>query len=245
MYSRARTSVRAPVFDSADQRFASQRQAAYNRRQASYSRMRSATPAPPMLLPSRTPEIKFFDTVPSSFNLSVVGSAAGSEPSAFAGLTELNAVTQGAGAYQRIGQKIVIKSVAMKMVLSLTGTPPAQASARFLLIYDRQPNGAFPAITDILSVNVSTAPNHTAGLNMSKKSRFTILADRYYDLDSDGNGQASISLFRNNINLDVEYTANNGLITDISTGALYFLAFSLGSVLNIGNMNARIRFYDQ
>jgi len=244
MYSRARTSVRAPVFDSADQRFASQRQAAYNRRQASYSRMRSAIPAPPMLLPSRTQEIKFFDCTTASANMVAVASVAGAEPAAaFTGLTELNAVSQGAGAYQRIGQKIVVKSIAFKCKLALQAVPGSTVT-RIMLIYDKQPNGAFPAITDILSVNVSTAPGLMAGINMSKKSRFSILADRFFNTDSASNTLEPISIYRNNVNLETEFGATNGLISDITTGAIYLLCFDSGSTCAIQDVNTRIRFYD-
>jgi len=62
---------------------------------------------------SRT-EIKTFDchvTVPAA-NLPIVTAAAGGEPTAaFVGITELNDVRQGAGFNQRIGAKIVVKSV--------------------------------------------------------------------------------------------------------------------------------------
>lgn len=245
MYSRTRTSVRAPVFDSADQRFASQRQAAYNRRQASYSRMRSATPAPQMLLPARTQEIKFFDVAITNGTWPLVASAAAAEPAtAFAGITELNDILQGAGAYQRVGQKVVLKSFAFKCNLELGGTPPVMGNGRIMIIYDRQPNGAFPSISDILSINVSTAPVFTSGINMSKKSRFTILTDQYIDLDTDALGTKTVSLFRNNINLETEFSANGGTIADISTGALYLVA--IGSYANFAmkNATARLRFYD-
>ena len=215
MYSRARTSVRAPVFDSAEQRFASQRQAAYNRRQASYSRMRSATPAPQMLLPARTQEIKFFDVSITNGTWPLIASATGAEPAtAFAGITELNDILQGAGAYQRVGQKVVIKSFAFKCNLELGGAPPVMGNGRIMIIYDRQPNGAFPSISDILSINVSTAPVFTSGINMSKKSRFSILTDQYIDLDTDAMGTKTVSLFRNNINLETEYSAYRDWETD-------------------------------
>ena len=117
-------------------------------------------------------------------------------------------------------------------------------NGRIMIIYDRQPNGAFPSISDIISINVSTAPVFTSGINMSKKSRFTILTDQYIDLDTDALGTKTVSLFRNNINLETEFSANGGTIADISTGAPYLVA--IGSYANFAMKNAvaRLRFYD-
>ena len=76
-----------------------------------------------MPLPARTQEIKFFDVAITNGTWPLVGSAAAAEPAtAFAGITELNDILQGAGAYQRVGQKVVLKSFAFKCNLELGGT---------------------------------------------------------------------------------------------------------------------------
>ena len=76
-----------------------------------------------MLLPARTQEIKFFDVAITNGTWPLVGSAAAAElATAFAGITELNDILQGAGAYQRVGQKVVLKSFAFKCNLELGGT---------------------------------------------------------------------------------------------------------------------------
>jgi len=73
-----------------------------------------ATPSRVMQAGGSRTEIKTFDchvTVPAA-NLPIVTAAAGGEPTAaFVGITELNDVRQGAGFNQRIGAKIVVKSV--------------------------------------------------------------------------------------------------------------------------------------
>jgi len=72
-----------------------------------------ATPRPAMASTSRT-EVKTFDcivTAPAA-SIPLVSAAAGGEPTAaFVGITEINDVRQGAAFYNRIGAKIVIKSV--------------------------------------------------------------------------------------------------------------------------------------
>ena len=135
---------------------------------------------------ARAPEVKFFDVTVTNGSWPLIGTVAGAEPTtAFASITELNDILQGAGAYQRIGQKLTMESIAFKCNIELGGAPPVMGNGRIMVVYDRQPNGAFPSISDILSINVSTAPIFTSGLNMSKKSRFSILCDEYIDLDTD------------------------------------------------------------
>jgi len=59
-------------------------------------------------------EVKTFDCMvtPPAANLPLVAAAASGEPgAAFVGITEINDVRQGAAFYNRIGSKIVIRSV--------------------------------------------------------------------------------------------------------------------------------------
>lgn len=94
------------------------RSAAYHQRRRQ-AVVRDVVMAPSMAIrpaqasTSRT-EVKTFDchiTVPAA-NLPLITAAAGGEPTAaFVGITEINDVRQGAGFNQRIGAKIVVKSV--------------------------------------------------------------------------------------------------------------------------------------
>lgn len=73
-------------------------------------------------------EVKTFDchiTVPAA-NLPLVTAAAGGEPTAaFVGITEINDVRQGAGFNQRIGAKIVVKSVELTGEVWADATNPS------------------------------------------------------------------------------------------------------------------------
>ena len=80
----------------------------------------------------------------------------------------LNDVAQGTTAITRIGRKILMKSVLVQGLLATnTGN-----SARVLIVYDRQPNGALPAATDVLTSNTIMAAQ-----NLDNRDRFLILAD--------------------------------------------------------------------
>jgi len=207
-------------------------------------------------------EIKFYDCVAvnpvitNPYGLYDAANSAAVEPTAaFTGITEINNVVQGAGAYNRVGQKIVIQSVALKMNLhalcAAVGGTNGYLTARVMIIYDRQTNGAFPAIGDILSANITTAPNLTSGLNMARKSRFSIVADQYYDFGPNGTTTATVSIFRNRLNLETEYGAAStpAVIGDIATGSLLVLAFATraGIATNyctFTDFSSRIRFND-
>lgn len=170
-----------------------------------------------------------------------------SEPAVqFTGITELNDVQQGAAFFERIGSKIVIKSIHLGLTLNAT-TATTMGSARVMLLYDRQSNGASPAFADLLRINTAGAAILTSGLNMQNKSRFLILRDQYFNLDP------AQSLFHT-LNWHVkgrwetEFKASGNTIGDIATGSLLLVVFS-GVILGGGDimMNdpvCRIRYWD-
>lgn len=246
-----------------------QREAARARRMAAIARDRTnaalvaAAPRQIQVYGRQNPqEIKFYDCVAvnpviaNPYGLYDAANSAPVEPTAaFTGITEINNVVQGAGAYNRVGQKIVIQSVALKMNLhalcAAVGGTNGYLTARIMIVYDRQTNGAFPAMADVLSSNITTAPNLTSGLNMARKSRFSIIADQYYDFGPNGTTTATVSIFRNRLNLETEYGAAStpAVIGDIATGSLLVLAFATraGIATNyctFTDFSSRIRFND-
>lgn len=186
-----------------------------------------------------------------SFDCPVLGGAlpsiatppASAEPgAAFVGITEINCIQQGATVANRIGNKIVIKSLHVKG--SLVNAVPANVGvARLMLVYDTQTNGAFPAITDILLEQPLGAAMFYGGVNIANKSRFQIIRDKFYNLDS---AQSQIHTF----NLyckgrwEVEYGANAGTIGDFRTGAIYLVGLFSNSAINLSATNCRSRYFD-
>jgi len=200
-------------------------------------------------------EVKFFDVTVAApaagtFGLFVPSAPpAGHEPSvAFTGITELNCVSQGATSYNRIGTKILMKSIDFRAVFYIVGATPVQTAIRYMIVYDHQPNGAFPAFSDILSANISTAPTFNSGVNMANRSRFIVLRDRVQSLDPDGSGGiVSVKEFIKT-RLETQFKSNTPSIGDITTGALYFVAFSQGataaSYVTFGDATCRLRYFD-
>ena len=62
-------------------------------------------------------------------------------------------IKQGNAISQRIGNKINLKSVRLRFSLDSTGVlTNTPTDTRLLLVYDRQPNGAYPTVNDFLNV---------------------------------------------------------------------------------------------
>ena len=175
-------------------------------------------------------EIKSFDQIVSNAGpnyWTTAPNVLGAEPNVFTGLTEINLVRQGATFYNRIGNQITVKSIACSFGIvqdSLSNTGHTWRW-RYMIVYDRQPNGAFPGITDIISDNDTGACTFDSGITIANKSRFTILRDRRGVIDDAGVAAVQVNEYIK-CNLSVEYKANGGTIGDISTGAIYLICFA-------------------
>jgi len=233
------------------------REAAKSLRQASYAaaRLVAAPRGVPMYAVGHGQmsrgEVKFFDV---NVALAAVGlplpaaPPAGAEPAAaFTGITELNCVQQGATAYNRIGTKIQMKSIHFSCLLSMGGSAPTSNSCRLMLVYDRQPNGAFPALSAILSDNISAAPAFTCGVNMANRSRFVILRDQYFAFNQAGVTIQPVSMFVKT-KLETQFSSNAGNIGDINSGALFLVAMgftnSAACSIQAHSAHSRIRYFD-
>jgi len=174
---------------------------------------------------STAPEINSLDTdiLPVADVFNMTSAVAGAEPAVFTGITEVNLVRQGPTFYQRIGNKIHMRS------LSITFTPAVATSngvinLRYMVVYDKQPNGAFPALTDVLQINDTGNVVFHSSMNIANRSRFSILRDKFMTFSTI---ERSSAIVKDYIKLyhDTEFKANGGTIGDIATGALFFIAF--------------------
>lgn len=187
-------------------------------------------------------EVKSFDCFVTGGNLPTSAAMAGSEPvAAFTGITEVNCIQQGATVANRIGNKVVCKSIHFKGTLS--ANPANLSVARVMLVYDKQPNGAFPAWADLILDQPGAVSGVYSSLNIANKSRFQVLRDQFFNFDAAQSVIHTLNWYVKG-RWESEYGATAGAITDFRTGALYLVALYTSAVVALSNCSCRIRYYD-
>lgn len=204
----------------------------------------------------RTTEVKSYDTfIPNGVTLLRVDQVVGTEPATMPwyGMTELNDVLKGDEFYQRIGSKINVRNLQVKFnicfVKEESEGAPYPIAFRYLIVYDRQTNGAFPLIDTLLQDNDSGKTFYSS-INIPFKNRFQVLRDKTYIVDDINTSIVSVSEFIPG-NYEATFQASTGAISDMSTGSIYFVCFqSIGSGagitghLEMNNFHSRIRYND-
>lgn len=160
----------------------------------------------------------------------------------------LNAIQNGSGSTQRIGSKVNLAGVQLKLfVTPLRTTTSLTEMWRLFLVYDRQPNGGAPALADIFGGRDYAAAAITADaisnmMNPDNRDRFTLLWDKRV---RPRNATVTGALMTGNA-IDVQYmvidkfiripnlpvvygnSSTPPVIGDIKTGSLYLI--SIGNV---------------
>lgn len=175
----------------------------------------------------------------------------------------LNGCIQGTDYTNRIGRKIMLKSLYIRGIVAsdvgVTMTSPAitvAQQARMIIFCDNQPNGATPAVLDLLN-NATTVSQ----LNLNNRDRFKILVDKTFVLDPivyNTTATQSVAAATNQIrqykkfkklNMETIYNSGNaGTVGDMNTGALWL--FWIGSqAVGVGTdatatWTCRVRFND-
>lgn len=93
-------------------------------------------------------------------------------------------VQQGPNISQRIGNKISLKSLRVRFDIAPNGNDvPIESSARLMVIYDRNPNGAYPVISNMLAANrqdgSTNAGTMWSSINTNLLDRFVVLMDEF------------------------------------------------------------------
>jgi len=190
------------------------------------------------------------------------------EPYTNAGFIPLNIPTVGSAFYNRIGNKITMKSIHIKINIEPripTTTPGGQnETVRFMLIYDRQANGANPTPATLLTDYGNGGGTQTtiiSGMNPTQTGRFVILREHFIKLfnvnnETDMTSAASsfyqqddhwfVNWFVKLKDLETIYQASTGGIGDVSNGALYLVnmtdATAAAQSACIFKYKARLRF---
>lgn len=161
-------------------------------------------------------------------------------------IQNLCVIQQGNGEWNRLGNKISLKSLRIRLELFGGYNVYISASqARFLIIYDRQPNGAYPTLTNMLSTirQDGTPVNGTlfSNININLFERFIVLMDEFVTLPPFQSGalldtsemtvtaQSSFTIDRylklKNLETVFSTTTAPLPISNVQTGALYVVSY--------------------
>lgn len=186
-------------------------------------------------------EKKFFDT---SIGLPAGGNAVSASNSQGAILV---GIAQGTGASQRIGQKIIVKSIQLKLQAVLASGAVDADIMHVYLWQDTQTNGAYPALTDIYA---NSGPIGTNLRTMEESARFKLLKHFVFQLNSDA-GVATA--FGGDIrqdecylkcNIPIVFNSSTGAIGEIKSNNLIMTFGSSNSTATVSG-NARVRYTDR
>ncbi len=160
-------------------------------------------------------------------------------------------IATGTGESNRIGRYIKVIKYGVRYDLYLashTDKTLTQDTIRLIYFIDSQTNGAVPTVVDVLE-----AANYQSFNNLANRSRFRIMKDKTYSLNTPaggGNGTtedwAGFSKHGTcwlKLGMAMEYDSTTGAITERKTNNLYCLTISCCGRTNI-QWRSRTRFTD-
>lgn len=185
--------------------------------------------------PSNRPELKYKDTAVGVTDLIVAGS-----------ISLLNGIQTGTGASERVGKKIQLKSINLKLSVfdETANVGPRGVIFRFLCVYDAQSNGQAFALTDLFEAISESGPIPSIAMyNVSNAERFKVLIDYKASIvNTTSNAFKPLSFYKK-INLPVSYGANTSQIGSIQSGSLFALILA-DSQRGRYLANYRVRYTD-
>lgn len=169
-------------------------------------------------------------------------------------LGSLNLIAQGVTESERIGRNCVVRSVFGRWEITLplsTASSGTSDVVRVILVLDKQANGAnggASGATGLLETNDFQSFN-----NLANKSRFRVLMDRTYSIESkagggDGTtedyGEAVLTdtIFKK-CNIKIELDAAAGVITEVRSNNIMLFVSSRSGLAGFGS-KWRLRFSD-
>jgi len=196
---------------------------------------------------AHSPEVKCFDFADNNRTSVLVAAVAGLDASLATGMTCLNDVQAGSSYNERIGSKITTKSLRVTFdTYAAVSAAGDSGMLRYMIVYDRQTNAAFPNITNLI-MDSNGNVTFNAGINMTNRNRFLMLRDKVIDVDLQNNYVNHVDEYIRFVQ-DVDFAASAATIGDIKTGAIYFVCFYWNTTAAhspvIYNFNSRLRYYD-
>jgi len=188
--------------------------------------------------PSRGGELKFTDKVGAATTLALANTF--TTPGAN---FLLNGTAQGTDATERVGRKILLKSLLIRGSFSLASTSTGGSPLRVLVVFDKQTNAAAFGVTDALLNNEFESPN-----NLSNRDRFITICDQLVDPVSAGGDYSRQFVVYKKLNLETMCNSgSSGAVGDITSGSMYVLFAQDGQIATTAptvKWQSRVRFED-
>lgn len=180
----------------------------------------------------RAQELKWHDTIVTAFSAGTV--------------VPLNAVPLGDDAIARDGRKILMKSLQYKLTAFASQAAGAPPQPRLAIVYDKNPNGLLPVVTDIFQSSSGVALT-----NLNNRERFEVIHDNFAGLKighdpliAGAAGYVFTSQWYGRLDHTTVYGASgSGTQAGTQTGALYAVLLG-GAGDTSGIVNLRLRFAD-
>jgi hypothetical protein len=192
-----------------------------------------------MTVPRSITELKYSDLSQATYGCDTTGS-----------VTLLNGVATGTDNTNRVGRHCTFMEIIVQGHFFPTNATASTNMCRVILVQDHQPNGALPAITDLL-----VASSATSAFNVNNEMRFKILSDKHVTLGtinttatqtySVAPGAASYST-KLRCKISTEYNGTSAAIGSLTTNSI--LLFTVGTQTSSNGYSllayTRVRFID-
>lgn len=176
-------------------------------------------------------------------------------------ITPINLCSQGTAVNNRVGSKILVRSINIRgavladlaSALTASNNAPPQ-TVRMVVYVDKQPNGATITATDLLETASVFSP-----IALANRDRFLILKDKYFNIGAvnvpatantayyGGQPQQHVFKWFKKCRIPVTYGTNAGTIADIKTNAIGVFLYggaASGVADAAASMYVRVRFSD-
>lgn len=154
----------------------------------------------------------------------------------------LNGVATGDDGVSRDGRKVLFKKILVKALHKVANTSNGTSMFRFVIVYDKQANGAAPAITDVFTEDYFLTTN-----NLGNVDRFVILKDWITKPMTVDGPEATAETKSKSTQMETLYSGTTNAITSISSGAIWLFCCSAGTETTAApttQMRIRLRFID-
>jgi hypothetical protein len=161
-------------------------------------------------------------------------------------VVNLLSIANGAGPSERIGQSINLHSFRAKFRITAANNNSGNCIS-VSIVYDKQTNGALPAITDIFN---TTDPVSLP--NQSNLGRFSVLWQKTFNqaqsaaggVDSSWNGTAPHDIRVNLLGKRSQFIGTSSSIVDIDSGSLLMVVSVSNTDVSGISANEMIKYYE-